>query len=310
MKKIILTMCAVVLSMYTMSQTNYLEGDIIYRTFSHYSHPSPQFIDGIDTVCIVIKGNSVHEYHKATGLHTVYDNNERIIMWSDNTKTGFSLPYVVPTPSLYPSLFKTNETKTIDGKEGTLYKQYMSTLGVVSDTELFIADAEVPLAPNAICFLNVSAFGKGYENKIAIKYKVQTYQTGKMKEFMQKHGGDVWSSQASELIRIEKREVNDNEFTAPSDFNIEYVEVIEPAPDLQIGLVRTGLKAILKKINKDLKIIDKKLTMKDMEDSYSLGIYKRNLEQTNAQYLRENLMVTEQVYTERIIYNMEEEWDY
>ena len=231
-------------------------------------------------------------------------------MWSDNTKTGFSLPYVVPTPSLYPSLFKTNETKTIDGKEGTLYKQYMSTLGVVSDTELFIADAEVPLAPNAICFLNVSAFGKGYENKIAIKYKVQTYQTGKMKEFMQKHGGDVWSSQASELIRIEKREVNDNEFTAPSDFNIEYVEVIEPAPDLQIGLVRTGLKAILKKINKDLKIIDKKLTMKDMEDSYSLGIYKRNLEQTNAQYLRENLMVTEQVYTERIIYNMEEEWDY
>ena len=47
-----------------------------------------------------------------------------------------------------------------------------------------------------------------------------------------------------------------------------------------------------------------------MEDSYSLGIYKRNLEQTNAQYLRENLMVTEQVYTERIIYNMEEEWDY
>ena len=248
MKKIILTMCAVVLSMYTMSQTNYLEGDIIYRTFSHYSHPSPQFIDGIDTVCIVIKGNSVHEYHKATGLHTVYDNNERIIMWSDNTKTGFSLPYVVPTPSLYPSLFKTNETKTIDGKEGTLYKQYMSTLGVVSDTELFIADAEVPLAPNAICFLNVSAFGKGYENKIAIKYKVQTYQTGKMKEFMQKHGGDVWSSQASELIRIEKREVNDNEFTAPSDFNIEYVEVIEPAPDLQIGLVRTGLKAILKKI--------------------------------------------------------------
>lgn len=314
MKKTILAAFCLLVSVSISAQTNYLEGDVIYRTFNHYSEYmrsiSPQFINGVDTVYVTIKGNRVHEYHKTTGMHTIYDNNERIIMWSDNTKKGFNLPYVVQTPSLIPSTFKTKETKVIAGKEGTLYKKTMTVLESVSEFSLFIADTDVPIAPNAICVLNVSNFGKGFENKIGVKYSANMYQTGKMKEKSKALGIESWSSQSSELIRIEQREVNDNEFVAPADYDIEYVEVIEPSPELNNAFVQMTLKGTLNEINKEMKKQGMKLTMKDVEDAYSLGIYMTNLQKENAAYLREHKLITEQVTTEPVLYNIEEEWEY
>lgn len=296
------------------AQTTFLEGDIVYRTFNQFSEYmlsiSPQFFNGVDTVYVTIKENRVHEYHKSTGMHTVYDNNERILMWSDNTKAGFNLPYVIQTPTLHPNTFKTQETKVIAGKEGTLYKKHMDMLGTVSEFELFIADADIPVAPNAICLLNVSPYGKDFANKIGVKYQVKIYQTGKMKEILQKAGRESWQTQSSELIRLEQREVKDDEFSAPADCNMEYVEVIEPAPDLKNGLVQMTLKSTLKELNQELKKEGMKITMKDVEDAYSLGVYMTNLQKANAEYLREHNLIEGKELKEPIIYNIEEEWDF
>lgn len=314
MKKTIFVMCAALYSLCVMSQSNCLEGDLVFRTFNAYSDftqsTSPQFINGVDTVVITIKGNRVHEYHKSTGIHTIYDNNERVLMWSDNTKEGFNLPYVVQIPSTPPSAFKTQETKTIAGKEGILYKNVTDNMGVVVENEVFITDTDIPIGPNTVCVLNVSLFGKDFENKIAIKNTVNQYQTGKMQEMMKQMGQETWSSQSSELISLSPREVNDNEFSAPSDVNIKYLEQIEPSPELQNGLVRMILKSTLKKVNKDLKKQGMKFTMADVEAAMSFGQYMIDLQKANKAYMQEHGLLNEPTFTERVSYNIEEDWDF
>lgn len=296
------------------AETNYLEGDLIYRTFSQYSEfvksTSPQFINGVDTVYVTIKGSRVHEFHKSTGVHVVYDNNERVRMWSDNTKEGFDVPYAVQTPAESPATFKTKETKVIAGKEGTLYKNIIDVMGTIAETEVFIAETDIPVGPNAICILNVSMFGKDFENKIGIKANVNQYQTGTMQEMMKKAGKETWSSQSTELIALQPRTVDDREFVAPDDVQMEYKDAIEPAPELKNMLVQMALKNTLKKINKEGKKQGIQMTMKDVEAGYNLGQFMIGFHQKNVQYMREHDMINEKVIEERIVYNMEEEWDF
>lgn len=308
-------MCAALYSLCAMSQSNYLEGDVIYRTFNAYSaymlSISPQFINGIDTVYVTIKGNRVHEYHKLTGIHTIYDNNDRVLMWSDNTKEGFNIPYVIPIPTTPLPSFPIQETKTIAGKNCTLYKNVndVDGMGLVAETEFLVADTDIPIGPNAICGLNVSPYGKDFENKIALKTTVNQYQTGKMHERAKKTGIEVWSSQSTELIRFSPREVSDDEFSAPGDVNIKYIEQIESSPELQNGLVRMVMKSQLKKLNK-LEKQGLKLTMADMEAAMSFGQYMIDLQKANRVYMKEHGLLNEPTFTEMVFYNIEEDWDF
>ena len=296
------------------SAQEYLEGDVIYRTFNQYSEfvksTSPQFINGVDTVYVTIKGSRIHEFHKSTGVHVVYDNNERIRTWSDYTKDGFDVPFVAQTPSISLSTFKTNEKKTIVGKEGVLYKTVIDVMGTVAENEMFIGDTDIPVGPNAICILNVSIFGEDFKNKIGLRVTVNQYQTGSMQETMKKMGKETWSSQSTELLQIQPRNVEDAEFMAPADVNIEYVEQIQPAPELKSGLVQMTLKATLKTINKDLKKQGMKMTMEDVEAGYNYGQFMINFHKKNAEYMRANNLVNDKVIEERIVYNIEEEWDF
>lgn len=314
MKKTILAAFCLFLAVSLTAQNKCLEGDVIYRTYNQYSEflksLSPQFINGVDTVYVTIKGSRIHEHHKSNGVHVVYDNNERIRMWSDFTKEGFDLPYVVQLPGQSPATFKTNEKKIIAGKEGVLYKNVIDIMGTVAETEMFIADTEIPIGPNAICILNVSNFGKEFENKMGVKTVVRQYQTGKMLEISKKQGHETWSTQATELIGLQPRNVEDAEFLAPNDIKMEYKEVIEPAPELKNGLVQMTLKATLKSVNKDSKKYGIKLTMEDVEANYNFGQFMMKFHQQNAAFLRENNLVNDQVIEERVVYNIEEEWDF
>ena len=127
---------------------------------------------------------------------------------------------------------------------------------------------------------------------------------------MKKIGEEVWSSQSTELLQIQPRVVADAEFIAPADMKIEFVEQIEPAPELKSGLVQMTLNATLKSVNKDLKKLGMKMTKEDLEAAYNYGQFMTKFHQKNVTYMREHNLLNEKVIKERIVYNIEEEWDF
>lgn len=340
MKKILLTISIILLSVRVLAQPEYLEGDIIYYTYRSFSESvqqqSPEFINGVDTIYLTIKGNRVHENHKNTGIHIVYDNNERILMWSDNTKEGFSLPYIIQIPEQRMDMYETNEKKIIAGREGQLFKHVTDIMGVVLESSLFVSDTDIPVAPNAICILNVSSFGRAFENKIGIKYISEQYQNGgiqemgklamsqlpkglplskKQKEQIMQQAvqsvSDIWSTQLSELIAIHPREVNDEEFSVPSEYKLAFVEKIEPSGQLQNPMARMEIEKTLNATNEALKKQGLgTLSIEDVDAANVLQSYKKKLLLANKQYMQRHGMLSEQKSKERIVYNIEEEWDF
>ncbi|MBQ9705904.1 MAG: hypothetical protein IJV55_06940 [Paludibacteraceae bacterium] len=304
MKKLLLPFFLII-SM-SMSAQPYFEGILTYRCFislpqitldaSHFSH------NGVDSMLIGVRGTDVHEYIPSTGIHTVYLNNQRVLIWSDFTQKGIDLPFHIPMPTLYPGLFETNEEKTIAGKKGILYKGVEDMgYGIATERNVFVTDIETEIPMDVPFMFNVGFFGEGFTKKLAVKYTIDSYSiaTNKlMSRIMQ-------SSQSYELIQMKEEEV-DAFFETPKDIQFKVIKGVRHFP----ASTRSIMASTLNSINKSTEKMGYSFTIEDMEYAAQYGASLNEVIQASKQYMKTHDMLTEEKEGEIVVYEIEEEWDF
>lgn len=211
------------------------EGEIVYETYENICDwmvrmGNSIYFNGVHKVHLTVKGSKFHQYDETTGCHVVGDSDtQTFIHYCDHTKTGMDfskniegqlmllprdITYNNFTAVLKSNTFsKTDSTKTILGHECNLYSGTMvRDMSMLQTYDIWAYVASDIPAPAAY---NYHIWGMDVPN-IALKW-IFKYDGGHVGIM---NVGELSSYIEADVIEINPKEVDDQEFVVPETYEI------------------------------------------------------------------------------------------
>ena len=211
------------------------EGEIVYQTYENYSEyllkmQNSIMFNGVHTVRLIVKGSKAHVIDETTGCHILCDDDAKtFIHYCEHTKTGMDMSsniesqlMLLPRDITYSNFTavlksntfaKTETTKTLLDKNCTLYEGTLVrdvTMINTYDIKAYVADDII--APSGYKYHN---WGMDIPN-VALYWAfkcdgghVGAFGVGELSWYIE-----------ADVTKIIPRTVNDDEFSAPSDYKI------------------------------------------------------------------------------------------
>lgn len=213
---------------------NAFEGEIVYETYENYSEyilkmPNSICFNGVHKIRLIVKGGKMHVIDETTSCHTISDDNNKVFThYCDHTKKGMDYSKNIESQLMlkpsditynnFTSRVKSNtfakkeKTTTILDHECALYEGRMvrdMSMEQTYDIKAYVS-SDIP-APTGY---NYNLYGLDIPN-IALKW-ILKYDGGHVGYGV----GELSYYIEADVIEINPRAVNDDEFVVPSNYKI------------------------------------------------------------------------------------------
>lgn len=230
------------------------EGKMVFNVLNSYSDAYlkmlPHVQSGADVVEVSIKGDVIHEHYQKSGIHKIY-NAGRLYYYSENTKTGFSLPEHFQSLDGVKEVLETNQERTLLGKKCSVSKTLILMNNSTVELDYWLADDSYNIPAKALKTLYTDLCSRmltDFDGKLCMKLSARVYMTGNNDKLLKmaknvtndeqrkvlfgstdKNVTEMSLSQIFEVVSITPELIPDAQLLPPADVQIEQISLQDVA---------------------------------------------------------------------------------
>ena len=286
MKKHVIFIIFMFATLVVTAQTPF-EGKMVFKVLNSYSDAYlrmiPQVQSGADVVEVSIKGDVIHEHYQKSGIHKIY-NAGRLYYYSENTKTGFSLPEHFQSLDGVKEVLETNQERTLLGKKCSVSKTLILMNNSTVEMDHWLTEETYNIPAKALKTLYTDLCSRmltDFDGKLCMKLSARVYLTGNNDKLIEmaknvitdeqrkrlfgstdKKVAEMSLSQIFEVVSITPEMIPDAQLLPPADVQIEHISLQDaataPAIDKETFVATLMANPMMKKLVKKGKVdVDK-----------------------------------------------------
>lgn len=286
MKKHVIFIIFMFATLVVTAQTPF-EGKMVFKVLNSYSDAYlrmiPQVQSGADVVEVSIKGDVIHEHYQKSGIHKIY-NAGRLYYYSENTKTGFSLPEHFQSLDGVKEVLETNQERTLLGKKCSVSKTLILMNNSTVEMDHWLTEETYNIPAKALKTLYTDLCSRmltDFDGKLCMKLSARVYLTGNNDKLIEmaknvitdeqrkrlfgstdKKVAEMSLSQIFEVVSITPEMIPDTQLLPPADVQIEHISLQDaataPAIDKETFVATLMANPMMKKLVKKGKVdVDK-----------------------------------------------------